>query len=321
MSDGPHTSDGDWLLLIHQLPAKPAYLRVKIWRRLQAIGAAPVKNAVYALPSSQSALDQFSDVTREIVDGGGDALVCRAHLVAGLSDTDMRALFDAARDADYDEVAGEARTLLSNAAVTGADIGRLRKRRDEIAKIDFFGAHGRESVDALLSELERGLAQHPKIGRDDSEDSPQVDIGALKARVWVTRRGIHVDRIASAWFILRFIDETARFKFVDAGGYEPEADELRFDMAGAEFTHEGDLCTFEVLLKRTQLDADAGLKALSEIIHDIDIRDEKFGRPETAGVKAMIAGVCTTADDKERIDRGVAIFDDLYAHFRKSRGG
>lgn len=320
MNNEPSTSTGDWLLLIHQLPAKPAYLRVKIWRRLQTIGAAPVKNAVYALPASEKASLAFRQVLREIVDGGGDALVCRASLDDGLSDIDMRALFDAARDADYDEVASDARTLLAGDAVTIGEVERLRKRRAEIAAIDFFGAHGREALDALLLDLQNKLQQHPQIDRSDDDERPRPEFRELRDRIWVTRRGVHVDRIASAWFVLRFVDESASFKFVDGKGYKPEEGELRFDMAEAEFTHEGDLCTFEVLLAYAQLETDLALKAIAEIIHDIDIRDEKFGRAETAGVKALIAGVCTTGDDDERIARGSAVFDELYAHFRKSRG-
>jgi hypothetical protein len=100
-----------WLLLIHQIPPRPAYLRVKIGRRLQALGAVPVKNSVYLLPRSDDALEDFQWVRREIAAGGGDATVCAAHFVEGLSDESAEALFRAARDADYERLAGEARRL------------------------------------------------------------------------------------------------------------------------------------------------------------------------------------------------------------------
>src|SRR6476659_11095690 len=97
-----------WLLLIHQLPAKPAYLRVKIWRRLQSMGAVAVKNAVHALPMSEGSQEDFEWLLREIVEGGGEAFLCEARLIDGLSDEEVRGLFDKARDADYGEIVKEA---------------------------------------------------------------------------------------------------------------------------------------------------------------------------------------------------------------------
>ena len=135
--------------------------------------------------------------------------------------------------------------------------------------------------------------------------------------VWVTRTGVHVDRIASAWLIRQFIDPGMQLKFVPAKGYVPQPDELRFDMFDAEYTHEGDKCTFEVLLARADLHEPA-LHAIAEIIHDIDIKDGKFGREETAGMKTLIAGICfSTSIDEQRIARGASVFDDLYEYFKR----
>ena len=136
-------------------------------------------------------------------------------------------------------------------------------------------------------------------------------------RVWVTRKGIHVDRIASAWLIRRFIDNHARFKFVAAKGYRPEQHEVRFDMFDAEFTHEGDLCTFEVLIDRMNL-KDRALTPIAEVIHDIDLKESKFARPETAGFGLIIAAICTAhREDTDRLDRGSALLDDLYEFHKK----
>ena len=99
-----------WLLLIHQIPAKPAYLRVKVWRRLQALGAVPVKNAVYALPANEQTQEDFEWVLKEIREGGGEAMICEARLIDGLSDQEVSALFNAAREADYDVLVKDART-------------------------------------------------------------------------------------------------------------------------------------------------------------------------------------------------------------------
>jgi hypothetical protein len=307
----------DWLLLIPQLPAKPAYLRVKVWRRLQAIGATPLKNAVHALPNQPAMRALFEELHREIADNGGEALILEVRLAGGMSDAELRGLFDAARDEEYAELAREARAIAEAEYVSNADVKRLRKRLDEIAAIDFFGAHGGQGAEALIAQAGSRAGQHPDVS---GTAPPDAVIGELKNRIWVTRRHVHVDRIASAWLIRRFIDPDARFKFVEGKGYQPEAGELRFDMAGAEFTHEGDRCTFETLVSRTGLDGDHALRALAEIVHDLDIADDKFGRPETAGVAALINGICAgTDDDIERIVQGSGALDGFYAHFIKRR--
>jgi hypothetical protein len=150
-------------------------------------------------------------------------------------------------------------------------------------------------------------------------DSGAGAVGTLRNRTWVTRQGVYVDRIASAWLIRRFIDPDARFKFVSGKGYRPAEGELRFDMYEAEFTHEGDKCTFEVLLERGAL-KDPALRAIGEIIHDIDLKDDKFGRTEVAGIRTLIEGISVaTKDDSERIARGTEVFNNLYEYFKKRR--
>src|SRR5215204_1738468 len=105
------TSDPRWLLLIHQIPPKPAYLRVKVWRRLQALGAVAIKNTVYALPFGDQTTEDLQWVLREIVAGGGDGTICEARFIDGLTDHTVEALFHAARDADYAEIAASARKI------------------------------------------------------------------------------------------------------------------------------------------------------------------------------------------------------------------
>ena len=319
-----------WLLLVHQLPPKPAYLRVKIWRRLQGLGAISVKNSVYVLPASEQTLEDFQWLLREIEEGGGEGMICEANLVDGLSDQEVRGLFDAARDAEYAELATELRALGTalkeggtpppeRTAEAKSQVMRLRRRFSELSAIDFFSATGRMTVDALLSNLERRLTETPSEG--NSEEA-QMTIRAedLTGKTWVTRRGVHVDRIACAWLIRRFIDAEARFKFVSEKDYEAKPGELRFDMFKGEVTHEGDMCSFEVLLARTGMD-DPALRAVAEIVHDIDLKDGKFGREQTAGIAHVVAGICMSHDeDLARIERGSALLDDTYKLFRKKRG-
>jgi hypothetical protein len=125
--------------------------------------------------------------------------------------------------------------------------------------------------------------------------------------------------MASAWLIRRFIDKDARFKFVPGKGYRPEAGELRFDMFEAEFTHEGDRCTFEVLLQRFGL-SEPALKQVAEIVHDIDLKDGKFGREDALGVDRLIAGIAmANPEDEKRLAEGSAVFNNLYEYFKRKR--
>jgi len=319
-----------WLLLIHQLPAKPAYLRVKVWRRLQALGAVTVKNSVYALPAGEQAQEDFEWLLKEVAEGGGEGLICEARLIDGLSDEEVRVMFNKARDADYDALAKEARTLgevLAGDADAAAredaraKLARLKADTARIVALDFFGANGRETLDGLLATLDALVQENgPMTAIQGSISAGREGSGALTGRVWVTRAGVHVDRIASAWLIRRLIDPQARFKFVPAKGYAPESGELRFDMFEAEFTHEGDRCTFEVLLARAGV-ADPALAAIGEIVHDIDLKDAKFGRAEAIGIAHLIKGLsAANQDDQARIERGAAMLDDLYEYFRTKRG-
>lgn len=317
-----------WLLLLHQLPAKPAYLRVKVWRRLQTLGAVAVKNAVYALPASEQSQEDFAWLRREIVAGGGEAMICEARLIDGLTDAEVRETFNAARDADYEAIARELRALAAGLvgpasadarAAARDQCARATARHAELVAIDFFGANGRQTVDGLLAGLQATLREETM---PEPTETPPGSPEALKGHVWVTRRGVYVDRIACAWLICRFIDPAARFRFVPAKGHVPAPGELRFDMFEAEFTHEGDRCSFEILLARAGLAGDPALRAVAEIVHDIDLKDTKYRREEVAGIARLIAGIATPdADDEQRIARGGAVFDGLYESFSRKRRG
>jgi hypothetical protein len=288
---------------------------VKIWRRLADIGAVAIKNAVNALPATEETQEDFEWLLREIVEGGGEAMICEARMIEGLTDSEIRALFDTARDEQYHVLINEMRPFADPAADVSPlslQAARWRKRLAQISAIDFFTATGRLTAEALLSSIEARLHREEQTAPETQ--APE----ALQNRTWVTRQGVHVDRIASAWLIRRFIDPQPVFKFVPAKGYVPKPGELRFDMFEAEYTHEGDRCTFEVLCERGGLTADVGLKAIAEIVHDIDLKDDKFEREETPGIGRLIAGIAmANRDDEDRIARGSAVFDDLYEFYRR----
>lgn len=320
--------EGRWLLLIHQIPPKPDYFRVKIWRRLQRLGAVPVKNSVYVLPKGEQAQEDFQWVLREVVELGGDASLCEARFVDGLSDDEVMQLFRSAREDDFQEICRDTEriaTALSKKTKTDSEsrkrlaleLARIHKRMAEVVAIDFFSASGRESAERLIFALDARLQDGTPAGKVSKAKRQLQD---LQGRTWVTRKGIHVDRMASAWLILRFIDPNAHFKYVPAKGYQPQPVEVRFDMYEAEFTHEGDHCTFEVLLESLGIE-DRALRPIAEIVHDIDLKDSKFAREETPGIDRVIAGIAMAyKEDEARLTRARALFDDLYEYFRRKRG-
>ena len=301
------SSGSRWLLLIHHLPGKPDYLRVKVRRRLARLGAVPLKNSVYLLPDTDSAREDFQWLLREIVADGGEAALCASELVEGITDEEIRALFQRDRDAEYTAII-EAASAASNGEGADASPARhamLERRLRDAQAIDFFGASKRAEAVASVAALAPSVRA--------ANERPISPGERPMNRVWVTRRGIKVDRIASAWLIRKAIDAEARFKFVDPVGYEPETGELRFDMFDGEYTHDGPRCTFETLLARFDL-TDPALASLGEIVHDVDCKDALFERVEAAGLAAFVDGLAATiADDRVRLERGSMMFDALYA--------
>jgi hypothetical protein len=297
-----------WYLLIHQLPPEPLYLRAKIRQRLSRVGAVALKNSVYALPVRDESLEDFQWIGEEANAGGGEAYVCEAEFLDKNLDEELVRRSRDDRDADY---AALSETIRGWKREAGAELparaARARRQFEEIERVDFFGAPRRKEAQKLLSEIE-ALGRRPPRRPAPGHES-------LAGRTWATRKGLHIDRLASAWLIRRFIDPRARFRFVDPKE-PPRKGEIRFDMVGGDYTHEGDRCTFETLVGRTGL-SDRGLREIGEIVHDIDLKDEKFGRNEAPGVERLVTGlILANPGDSERLDRGLVLFDELYRSFR-----
>jgi len=313
MSSGP----SGWLLLVHQIPPKPPYFRAKVLRRLTQLGAIPLKKSAYLLPATDAALEDFQWLRREIVEQGGDAWILEGSLVAGLTNDDAREAFRRARAADFAELTTEARGLLDRSRVVDpdretltAEWRRLDRRVKAVARVDFFDAPGREELEVLMETIDRTL--HPP--QPAAASAAEV----LRGRTWMTRAGAKVDRICSAWLIRRFIDPAATFVFAAPDARPPSPDVVRFDMFEGEFTHDGDLCTFEVLLRASTKADDPALQALAQIVHDLDLKDDRYQRPETQGVAALIQGIVSRhTDDGRRIAEGATLLDALYASLQE----
>jgi hypothetical protein len=301
-----------WLILVHRIPPRPLYLRAKMRQRLAGVGAVAVKNSVYLLPHNAEALEDLQWIAQEIEAGGGDAHLFAGDFVDGVANDAAVAQFREARNDEYDALANDAHAAMKAArsAAAVAELAtahaRLQRRFEEIRRIDFFDAERRAAAEEALGAIEARLQKDRKEETRMLKANPE-----LRGKTWVTRPGVKIDRMASAWFIRRFVDPKARFRFADPA--TPKKDgELRFDMLGGDFTHEEDRCTFETLVGRVGL-PDKGVRAIAEIVHDLDLKDGKYGRAEAAGVRMMLDGLMArTENDEERIERALVIFDDLH---------
>lgn len=311
-----------WWMLVHQLPPNPPGVRMRVWRRLNALGALQIKGSVYVLPGTDAAREDLEWLLGEIAAAGGDGSIWRSEAIAGVDADDLVLRFQAAVAPEYEALEAEASALGKGIArrrkplppaVAGRTLERLRARFDEIGQRDHFGAPRREVVGALLASIAQALAGGGIPMK--SAGTGILDAANYRGRTWVTRARVRVDRMASAWLIRRFIDPDARFVFADEAGGAGTAPGLRFDTYGGEFTHEDDQCTFEVLVRRFGLRA-PGLETLARVVHDIDLKENRHAVPETAGIAASLDAIAgAPLADAERITIAATLFDGLLERF------
>ncbi len=298
-----------WLLLLLSLPPRPSSLRVRAWRRLRVLGAVPLRNSAYLLPDSADRYEQFQWLAQDIQRDGGEATLLRVDRIENMKQPDVVRLFQEARNQDYAVLADRYRKVLKGRRPRLAEeLARLAREMGRIAEIDFFEAPGRREVERAREAVEQRTA----TGRArPAGAAPPLDLDALKGRRWVTRPRPHVDRIASAWLIKRFVDPEAEFVFAPPD--QIPGDAIPFDMAGVDFGHHGEDCTFETLLRRTGL-RDRKLAILAEIVHEADLKDQKFAREEARGIDLALRGLLSAIkDDQEALAHGLTLFDGLYA--------
>ena len=307
--------DSKLVLLIVSLPPNPSSLRVRVWRRLRAVGAVALKRTVYLLPDTPDHYEHFQWLTQEIQREGGEATLLRVEQIENMSPQDVIRLFHEAREPEFRRLAGRYRKLLLSldrkSAATRprvqAELAQLEKEYEKLHELDFFGA----PTGAEVERLREALAMRTRPSEEPRRrEKVTGDLRELRGRQWITRRRPHVDRLASAWLIKRFIDPEATFLFADPKDFPTGA--IPFDTPGAEFSHVGEDCTFETLLKRAGL-RDRRLTRLAEIVHEADLRDGKFPRDEARGVDLVIRGfLAANADDHQVLEHGLALFEGLY---------
>ena len=312
-----------WLLFVHQLPTSPSNLRVKTWRRMQQLGAMALRQAVYVLPDSPSAREDFEWLKTEVEGAGGEASVFAAASVDAWSDDALTEEFRRDRQAAYTALAEELEEHLQRlshprrrqpaSSPSARTLTAFRERLATLERIDFFGSAGRDRVASLIARLEAGPVSTAPVSSSAPKDRRQYH-----RRLWVTRPRPGVDRMSSAWLIRRFIDAEARFGFVADRDAAPK-DAIPFDMFGVEFSHLGDGCTFETLCTSFGIH-DPAVGRVGAIVHDLDLKDGRFGAAEAPAVDSVIEGLqLAHDDDHDLLAQGVVLFEALYRTLDRAR--
>jgi hypothetical protein len=315
----------EWLLIFYSVPSHPVSSRMKIWRKLVRSGAVQLKGAVYIIPATDEHHEFFQWLITEVKSLGGDGAFFRSSAIETMSDEEVRELFilqisEEYRGLEKAVAALEQKTQsirkgtkLQDRSPLIDQLAKAAKEFEDIRRRDFFSSTSGEALNKRLQVLQTGIKNL------DTASSEKIETISLKRtekyqnRVWVTRKKPFVDRMASAWLIKRFIDPKATFTFIEereltASGPGTTA----FDLRNAEFTHVGELCTFEVLVKAFGI-RDKAVKQIAEIVHDLDVKDDKYGNAGTSGVEEILSGIRKTGkDDLDALERGRAVFEMLY---------
>jgi hypothetical protein len=304
------------LLLLVGVPPTPSSLRVRVWRRLRSLGAVPLKRSADLLPDTPERYEDFQWLAQEIQREGGEATLIRVQKIENVGADDVRRLLHQPRDEDYRRLAGRYRKVLQGldrkSAATSArvqeELTRLAKDHQRVRDIDFFGAPGGVEVRRLEEAIAMRTRRPESLRR---EERPTLDLTTLRGRRWVTRPRPHIDRIASAWLIKRFIDPAAEFVFAEPAEFP--ADAIPFDAPGVELSHQGEDCTFETLVRRARL-RDRRLGRLAEVVHEADLRDGKYPHEEARGLDVAIrALLAASPDDYQVLAQGMTLCEGLYA--------
>lgn len=323
-------SDYKWLLLIYNLPPKPTRSRVHIWRSLKSIGAVSLKKSVYIIPYNSGTYERYQWLCQEIQTMNGDATFVKVSNIENLKDEDVITLFNKARDGDYEKIISKFSRFSKKIITTGKQgIKNQLKLRNELKlianqlnilkEIDYFKSplskKAQNACNTCMKDISQLLNKVTNSVDKNIEEKKTLKKNDFQGKKWVTRKRPHIDRISTAWLIKRFIDPKAKFVFVHQD--TKVINGIPFDMYHGEFSHHGDNCTFETMLKRFNM-KDKALKSIAEIVHDIDLNDGKFGRNEAEGIDCIVRGLNgNIKNDQELLEKGFEVFDALYATLKK----
>ena len=300
-----------WLLLLFSLPTKRNTERVAVWRRLKKMGAVQIKTSTYLLPDEAAQYEQFQWLAQQIRDYGGDATLVRAQEIEALTRKKVIAMFNDARAKDYAELRKLLQEFISrrnkiDAEEAASELERLTRRFREIRAVDFFDSARGHDIAMLLRRAE---------GPRKSRQLETVDVKQYQRKTWLTRPRPEIDRVGSAWLISKFIDRKPKFVF--APSVEAVRGAIPFDILDAEFSHYGNYCTFETLIRRFGI-SDKAVAKIGEMIHDADLDDARFQRVEAVGIDRILKGWAKQGlSDREILRRGFECFDALYSFLQR----
>src|SRR5216110_350009 len=300
-----------WLLLLFSLPTNRNTERVAVWRRLKKMGAVQIKTSTYLLPDEPEQYEQFQWLAQQIRDYGGDSTLVRAQEIECLTKEKVIAMFNDARAKDYAELRKSVQGFIGrrkkiDAERATAELERLTRQFREIREVDFFDSARGHDVAMLLRRAE---------GRSRTRQLAVLDAKQYQGKTGLTRPRPEIDRVGSAWLISQFIDRKPKFTFAPSADAVPDA--IPFDMLDAEFSHHGNCCTFETLVRRFAI-SDKSVAKIGEMIHDADLDDARFQRVEAVGIDRVLKGWAKEGlPDKEILRRGFECFDALYAFLQR----
>ncbi len=319
--------DMKWLLFFYSVPARPVSSRMRLWRRLSKAGAVQLKGSVYILPDTEEHYELCQWLVSEVISMGGEGTFAKVDRIETMDSSEITEIFNAQREKDYHSIKKGLedieQRLSSIKKGTEAQkdkrmresLSKLKKEFEDMRRLDFFSSKAGDDLSKRISAISaevRGVYKTEMIIQK-SVIIPR-HIRDYQHRVWVTRKRPFVDRMASAWLISKFIDKDAEFRFISEEDVkEPDKKSASFDIKGGEFTHIGDNCTFEVIVKAFGL-KDRAVRKIAEIVHELDIKDDKFSNPETKGIGEILTGIRATAkEDVDALEKGMAVFEMLYA--------
>jgi hypothetical protein len=300
-----------WLLLLFSLPTNRNTERVAVWRRLKKLGAVQIKTSTYLLPDDAAQYEQFQWLAQQIRDYGGDSTLVRAPEIEGLTKEKVIAMFNDARGKDYAELRKSLQGFIgsrkkTDAETAASELERLTRRFREIREVDFFDSARGHDVAMLFRRAE---------GRSRARQLAVLDAKQYQGKTWLTRSRPEIDRVGSAWLISKFIDRKPKFVFAPCADAVPHA--IPFDMLDAEFSHHGNYCTFETLIRRFAI-TDKIVAKIGEMIHDADLDDARYQRVEAVGIDRVLKGWAKEGLlDEEILRRGFQCFDALYAFLQR----
>jgi hypothetical protein len=304
-----------WILLLYALPNGKGSQRVALWRQLRRYGCLALNTSAYILPDRPSCHEHLQWLAKQILDGGGEATVSKVLVIEGLDDQEIQKRFNAQRNAEYVELLKEASALRKRKGPPAAllrKFDRLKHQAKQAREIDYFGASKGRDLDEVLRQLEEELR-----GKPQKDTAPILEAKHYFKRVWITRPNPEIDRCASAWLIRKFIDPKATFQF--AAQKPRRGTAVTFDMLDADFTHQGDSCTFETLCLRFAI-SDPIISQIAEMVHDADLEDEKFDRKEAVGIDLMLKGLAQMKKSSDEIlAAGISAVEALFHAFKSRR--